>query len=51
MKRIYSIVAALLLFSSPSLNAQSEAGSIFLLISPGARAGGMGEAQLSLIHI
>ena len=56
MKRIFSIVAALLFFSSPSIKAQSDAGAIFLLISPGARAGGMGEAQvavanLSLIHI
>ena len=55
MKRIFSIVAALLLFSNPSIRAQSDAGAIFLLISPGARAGGMGEAQvavaLSLIHI
>ena len=50
MKRIFSIVTALLLLSSLPLNAQGEAGSIFLLISPGARAGGMGEA-LSLIHI
>jgi len=50
MKRIYSIVAALLLISSPSLNAQSEAGAIFLLISPGARAGGMGEAQVAVAN-
>ncbi|MAM97847.1 MAG: hypothetical protein CL701_04595 [Chloroflexi bacterium] len=28
--------------------AQSEAGSIFLLIAPGARAGGMGEAQVAV---
>jgi hypothetical protein len=48
MKRIYSIVVALLLISGPSLNAQSEAGAIFLLISPGARAGGMGEAQVAV---
>ena len=50
MRRIYSIVAALLLFCSPSLNAQSEAGAIFLLISPGARAGGMGEAQVAIAN-
>ncbi|MDB9884560.1 PorV/PorQ family protein [Candidatus Marinimicrobia bacterium] len=50
MKRLYSIVAALLLSSSSSLNAQSEAGSIFLLISPGARAGGMGEAQVAVAN-
>ena len=34
MKRIFSIVAALLFFSSPSIKAQSDAGAIFLLISP-----------------
>ncbi len=28
--------------------AQSEAGAIFLLIAPGARAGGMGEAQVAV---
>mgnify|MGYP003962583099 FL=1 len=50
MRRIYSIVATLLLFSSPSLNAQSEAGAIFLLISPGARAGGVGEAQVAVAN-
>ena len=50
MKRIYSIVVALLLISGPSLNAQSEAGAIFLLISPGARAGGMGEAQVAVAN-
>ncbi|MBT6158485.1 MAG: hypothetical protein HOH91_00960, partial [Candidatus Marinimicrobia bacterium] len=31
-----------------SLFAQSEAGAIFLLIAPGARAGGMGEAQVAV---
>ena len=36
MKRIFSIVAALLIISSPSIKAQSDAGAIFLLISPGA---------------
>ena len=50
MKRIFSIVAALLFFSSPSINAQSDAGAIFLLISPGARAGGMGEAQVAVAN-
>ena len=50
MRRLYSIVAALLLLSSSSLNAQSEAGAIFLLISPGARAGGMGEAQVAVAN-
>ncbi len=32
------------------LVAQSEAGAIFLLISPGARAGGMGEAQVAVAN-
>ena len=50
MKRIFSIVTALLLLSSLPLNAQGEAGSIFLLISPGARAGGMGEAQVAVAN-
>ena len=50
MKRIFSIVAALLFFSSPSIKAQSDAGAIFLLISPGARAGGMGEAQVAVAN-
>ena len=40
-----SVSLALLLSFSSLLNAQSEAGSVFLLISPGARAGGMGEAD------
>ena len=30
--------------------AQSEAGAIFLLIAPGARAGGMGEAQTAVAN-
>ena len=51
MKRLLSIVSlALLLFSGPLLIAQSEAGSVFLLISPGARAGGMGEAQVAVAN-
>ena len=50
MKRIYSIVSALLLTCSSPLIAQGEAGSIFLLISPGARAGGMGEAQVAVAN-
>ena len=50
MKRYFSIVAALLLLSSPSIKAQSDAGAIFLLISPGARAGGMGEAQVAVAN-
>ena len=50
MKRIYSIVSALLLLCSSPIVAQGEAGSIFLLISPGARAGGMGEAQVAVAN-
>ena len=30
--------------------AQSEAGAIFLLIAPGARAGGMGEAHVAVAN-
>ncbi|MBT3216308.1 MAG: PorV/PorQ family protein [Candidatus Marinimicrobia bacterium] len=37
------------MFSSSTLFA-SEAGAIFLLISPGARAGGMGEAQVAVAN-
>ena len=32
------------------MSAQSEAGAIFLLIAPGARAGGMGEAQVAVAN-
>ena len=45
-----SVSLALLLSISSLLNAQSEAGSGFLLISPGARAGGMGEAQVAVAN-
>ena len=45
-----SVSLALLLSISSLLNAQSEAGSVFLLISPGARAGGMGEAQVAVAN-
>ena len=45
-----SVSLALLLSISSLLNAQSEAGSVFLLISPGARAGGMGEAQVAIAN-
>ena len=45
-----SVSLALLLPISSLLNAQSEAGSVFLLISPGARAGGMGEAQVAVAN-
>ena len=45
-----SVSLALLLSISSLLTAQSEAGSVFLLISPGARAGGMGEAQVAVAN-
>jgi len=45
-----SVSLTLLLSISSLLNAQSEAGSVFLLISPGARAGGMGEAQVAVAN-
>ena len=49
MKRI---VMALFIFLVPysTVFAQSEAGAIFLLIAPGARAGGMGEAQVAVAN-
>lgn len=48
MKRLIMVATmAFLTFSRP-LYGQSEAGAIFLLISPGARAGGMGEAQVAV---
>ncbi len=48
MKRIINLFALLLITSGSTLYPQSEAGAIFLLIAPGARAGGMGEAQVAL---
>ena len=42
------IISCFLIFSN--LYAQSEAGAIFLLIAPGARAGGMGEAQVAVAN-
>ena len=47
MKR-FGVVLIVLHIITRSLIAQSEAGAIFLLIAPGARAGGMGEAQVAL---
>ena len=39
------------IISSPGfVSAGSEAGALFLLISPGARAGGMGEAQVGVAN-
>ena len=46
MKRVCFII--LITLSANYLPSQSEAGAIFLLISPGARAGGMGEAQVAV---
>ena len=50
MKRLATICTLILLTSISPLTAQSEAGAIFLLISPGARAGGMGEAQVAVAN-
>ena len=48
MKR-FTVVSLLTLFTITSFSySQSEAGSIFLLIAPSARAGGMGEAHVGL---
>lgn len=41
---------ALLALSPGFIFAQSEAGGIFLLIAPGARAGGMGEANVAVAN-
>ena len=42
-------IFALLLFSQITM-AQGEAGSLFLAINPGARANGMGEAQIGVAN-
>ena len=49
MKRS-GIVLSLLLALTKSVVAQSVAGAIFLLIAPGARAGGKGEAQVAVAN-
>ena len=49
MKRSISL-AVLLLFSAPPLWAQNQASAIFLLIAPGASAGGTGEAGVAVAH-
>lgn len=50
MKRFFmTLVMTFLILNEPA-NGQSEAGAIFLLISPGARAGGMGEAQVAVAN-
>ena len=46
----FGVVLIVLHIISCSLTAQSEAGAIFLLIAPGARAGGMGEAQVAVAN-
>ena len=49
MKRLGVLLSIMIALYSPTL-AQSEAGAIFLLIAPGARAGGMGEAQTAVAN-
>ena len=49
MKRFCVIFCVLVLTISTTLS-QSEAGAIFLLIAPGARAGGMGEAHVAVAN-
>ena len=49
MKRIAIALSLVIVIIKP-LFAQSEAGAIFLLIAPGARAGGMGEAQVAVAN-
>ena len=49
MKRILMVLFVMIVPINPIL-AQSEAGAIFLLIAPGARAGGMGEAQVAVAN-
>ncbi len=48
MKRLKVLSALVLLTLANQVSGQSEAGAIFLLIAPGARAGGMGEAQVAV---
>lgn len=49
MKKNFLTAASIVLLLS-RLPAVSESGAIFLLISPGARAGGMGEAQVAVAN-
>ena len=49
MKRLKFCLLTIILTLNPSFG-QSEAGAIFLLIAPGARAGGMGEAQVAVAN-
>ena len=49
MKRL-GLALSLVIVAVYPVSAQSEAGAIFLLIAPGARAGGMGEAQTAVAN-
>ena len=49
MKRLGLVTLIVTLLLNP-IQSQSEAGAIFLLIAPGARAGGMGEAQVAVAN-
>ena len=49
MKRLGIMLSILMTLYNPTFS-QSEAGAIFLLIAPGARAGGMGEAQVAVAN-
>ncbi len=48
MKHFLTVCTLFASLNIASLFGQGEAGAIFLLISPGARAGGMGEAQTAI---
>jgi hypothetical protein len=50
MRTLLKALTVVLLIAPGSVFAQSEAGAIFLLIAPGARAGGMGEAQVAVAN-
>ena len=50
MKRTAFLCMLVLLTILKPIYGQSEAGAVFLLISPGARAGGMGEAQVAVAN-
>jgi len=49
-KNALKILVLALAISPAIASAQSTAGGIFLLIAPGARAGGMGEAQVAMAN-
>ena len=49
MKRFWIVLSLMIALINPVFS-QSEAGAIFLLIAPGARAGGMGEAQVAVAN-